>query len=362
MALLVECPECKKRNSQKMKACKCGFALVKFSGRVYWIEWYQDGQRLRERVGPNKEAAEQRLREVLSARTEGRYVKKSPDARLTFKDLAAWYLELPEVKAKRSYDRDYRSLNNLLPFFGDKVLREITPALVEAYRRKRLAEPSGRTPTTLTAPATVNRELACFKTIFAKAMKNGKAERNPAQGVKLLKENNERDRLLSSDEYARLLAACPAHLKPVVKVAYHTAMRQGEILNLTWGQVDLKDGFIKLAPEHTKTNEGRLVPLHPEVVDMLKAMTRGLPQAPVFTYQGRSVTWIRKAFLTACQKAGIEDFTFHDLRHTAINNWRQDGHDYFRIMAVSGHKTMNVFKRYNTVTREELKALVGGKI
>jgi integrase len=50
---------------------------------------------------------------------------------------------------------------------------------------------------------------------------------------------------------------------------------------------------------------------------------------------------------------------FHDLRHTAINNWRLQGHDYFRIMAATGHKTMSVFKRYNTVSREELKILAG---
>ena len=71
-----------------MKACKCGFALAKFSGRVYWIEWYQEGQRKRERIGSNKSAAEQRLREVISARAEGRYIKKSLDARKRFKDLA----------------------------------------------------------------------------------------------------------------------------------------------------------------------------------------------------------------------------------------------------------------------------------
>jgi hypothetical protein len=119
MALLVECPECKKRNSAKVKACKCGFALAKFSGRVWWIEYYDHDKRLRrERIGPNKTAAEQRYREVMSARTEGRYIKKSPDACTLFKDLARWYLDLPEVKAKRSYDRDQLSLNRLLPFSG----------------------------------------------------------------------------------------------------------------------------------------------------------------------------------------------------------------------------------------------------
>ena len=66
---------------------------------------------------------------------------------------------------------------------------------------------------------------------------------------------------------------------------------------------------------------------------------------------------IKKAFKAACTKAGLTDFTFHDLRHCAINNLRLAGNDYFKIMAMSGHKTMNVFKRYNLVTEEELSNL-----
>lgn len=339
MALLVECPECKRRNSQKAKTCKCGFVLAKFSGRVWWIEYYDHDKRLRrERIGPNKGAAEQRLREILSARAEGRYIKKSPDSRTLFKDLAAWYLDLPEVKAKRSYQKDQMHVVKLTGFFGDKLLKDIAPALVEAYKQKRLGEPSGRTPKNLTRPATVNRELACLKTIFSKAMKNGKAGRNPAQGVKLLKENNERDRILSPEEYAQLLAQCSPHLKQIVKVAYHTGMRQGEILNLTWGQIDLKEGFIKLNPEDTKTNEGRLVPLAGELIEMFKNMPRGLPGVRVFAFQGKPLSYIKVGFVKACKRAGIEDFTFHDLRHTAINNWRQQGHDYLKTWQLAATK------------------------
>jgi integrase len=362
MGLLVECPECKKRNSQKAKNCKCGFALAKFSGRVWWIDYYDHEKRLRrERIGPNKAAAEQRYREVMSARTEGRYIKKSPDTKTLFKNLAQWFLELPEVKAKRSYGRDKQLLANILPHFGDKLLKDISPALVESYKQNRLAEPSGRTPTKSTAPATVNREVACLKAIFNKAIANEKAERSPFQGkkVKMLKENNERDRLLTPAEYVQLLAQCGPQIKPIVKLAYHTGMRQGEILFLTWGQVDLKEGFIHLQPEDTKTHESRSVPLSHELIEMFQAMPRGLPGVRVFPYKGKAFgSTFQRAFETARKRAGIEDFTFHDLRHTAINNWRLQGHDCFRIMAASGHKTMHVFKRYNTVSRDELKTLV----
>jgi integrase len=194
--------------------------------------------------------------------------------------------------------------------------------------------------------------------MFNKAIKNGKAERNPAQGLKMLKENNARDRILSPEEFARLLAKSPTHLKPFIKMGYHTAMRQGEIVNLTWEQVDLKEGFIRLNHGQTKTNEGRLVPLTRELIEMFKAMPRGLPGVRVFALRD----FPRGAFLRACKEAGIENFTFHDLRHTAINNWRLQGHDYFRIMEASGHKTMQVFKRYNKVSKDEFRALVGDKI
>lgn len=371
MGLLVECPKCKYRNSINAKSCTgkdkdakpCGFALKKHSGRVYWVEYYDlEGRRSRKRIGPNKTAAEQELRKVQSAKAEGRHIQKSPDACTRFKALAEWYLTLEAVKAKHSFRRDEQSLKRLLPFFGERLLKDITPALVADYQQKRLTEPSGRSPKNLTKPATVNREIACFKTIFNMAIAEGKAEKYPfkKRGM-MLRENNERDRVLSSGEYAHLLTHCPAHLKHIVKLAYHTAMRQGEILNLTWGQVDLKEGFIRLRSEDTKTNEARLVPLTQELIDMFQAMPRGLPGVRVFTYKGRSVGSIKRAFETAVRKAEIEDFTFHDLRHTAINNWRLQGHDYFRIMSASGHKGIHVFKRYNTVSKEELKSLVGGK-
>ena len=77
---------------------------------------------------------------------------------------------------------------------------------------------------------------------------------------------------------------------------------------------------------------------------------------------GSPLTDIKRSFKTACKEAGIEGLTFHDLRHTCINNWRLQGHDFFRIMAASGHKTMEVVKRYNTVTEEELKKLVPGDV
>jgi hypothetical protein len=202
MAILQECPQCKHRQSIKAKTCKCGFALAKFSGKCYWISFYDVNKVLRrERIGPNKGAAEQRLREVLSARAEGRHIHKSPDISTKFRDLAQWHLSLAEVRAKRSFTRDVGLLKNLLPHFGHRLLKDITPALVESYKQTRLSQPSGRTPKTLTKPASVNRELALLKCIFNKGIANDKCEKSPFQGrkVRMLRENNQRTRILSPD-------------------------------------------------------------------------------------------------------------------------------------------------------------------
>ena len=317
MAMLQECPKCHKRYGLKSKTCSCGFRFAKTAGKIYWIEFYVDGRRRRERIGPNKQAAEQRLRDVLNRRTEGRYIEKAKNTRVTFDELAKWYCELPQVKAKRSYDRDLLSIRTLARFFSGKKVSELTVNLIEAYRQKRLTEKSYRKHPT--RPATVNREMSCLKHMLNLAEQEGLIEQIPFKGVKKLRENNVRDRVLSKKEFEKLLSFCPPHTARIVMMAYFTAMRRSEILNLKWDRVDLKNGFIRLRPEDTKTKEGRAIPMHPEIMEILKALPRDI-HGWVFTLDGNPITDFKKSFTTARRLAGIENFTFHDLRHTAINN------------------------------------------
>ena len=143
--------------------------------------------------------------------------------------------------------------------------------------------------------------------------------------------------------------------------AFHTGMRKSEIVNLSPSRVDLKEGFIRLKPEDTKTTQGRVIPIHSELIEFLghSLKVRPLNFDRVFHRNGKPIhpEHIRWAHQSVCKDAGIDDFTFHDFRHTAINNWRKDGHDYFKIMAATGHKTMSVFKRYNMVDEAELRTL-----
>lgn len=135
-------------------------------------------------------------------------------------------------------------------------------------------------------------------------------------------------------------------------------MRRGEILGLTWDKIDEKKGFIRLTAEDTKTDEGRIIPLSPELTATFAELrkTRALHEKHVFLREGRDVADFRLVFATACQLAGIERFHFHDFRHTAITNMRRAGIDPLTIMQISGHKTMECFTRYNSFREPDLSA------
>jgi integrase len=226
---------------------------------------------------------------------------------------------------------------------------EIKQAMVEEYQSRRLREPTwhGKPRST----ANVNRSITVLKRMFNLAVREELADKNPCWKVKLLPENNGRDRILAPEELQQLLSYLPRHAAMIVHFAYWTGMRASEIFRLTWDKVNLVNRTIKLAAEDTKTREPRLVYINDKALEILTetGRVRGLAHNQVFTYKGRPIKGIRTAFLIACHKAGIEDFRFHDLRHTFNTNMRKAGVDHSVIMKLTGHKTAAMFHRYNTV-------------
>ena len=129
---------------------------------------------------------------------EGRYLNRKKEIKTRFRELSQWYLELEEIKRKKSCARDHTSIEKLDAYFGKMLITDITPSRVEKYKDHRLSKiVQGHT----TRPATVNRELACIRHMFNLAIREGRAEKNPVKGVKFEKENNKRDRILSEDEF-----------------------------------------------------------------------------------------------------------------------------------------------------------------
>jgi integrase len=259
-------------------------------------------------------------------------------------------------------------VKHLAAVFGGKRLTEITPADVERYktRRQTSTDSHGHCP----KPATINRELACLKAMLNIARKGllhlpgGMPNDNPVSSVKFFEEHNIRDRVLTSEEFQRMLEASPDYLKPILQCAYYTGMRRGEILALTWDKVDLNAGFIRLKDTDTKTDAARSIPIGRELRDVLSHIpvaldAQGKRVPYVFTHNGQQVKSVKRVFMKVRQETGITNSVFHDFRHTATTNLRRAGVDALTAMKITGHKTMAVFRRYNTIDEDDLAMAQG---
>ena len=269
-----------------------------------------------------------------------------------FKEWAKTYLDLEAVKTLRSYqDRVEIMERQLVPFFGGKILSEIRPADVEAYRGQRMKRDGMKAST-----QTINNDHIVLKHCLNVAVRRGLLAGNPAARVPMPNPQNERDRVLSEEEWGKLYHAAKTHLRPVLLLAYQLGQRMGEIVNLSWDRVDLKRGFIMLRSIDTKTKTSREVPMTPDVKLTLQrlAKVRSLHSRHVFLYKRKPLRDFRTAFRTAMTEAGVSGFRFHDLRHCAATNLRRAGVDTTTAMQIVGHTSPQMWKRYNHIQEGDL--------
>ena len=198
-------------------------------------------------------AAENRLRQIQTVKAEGRTIRKNKNALITLGNLRDWYLDLSEVKLRRSFSSINKCLRICVAGIGDIPVSQLTQNRLELFRKKRLTEISVRKGRPV-QPSTVNRDVANLRAMLNKAVVHSKKDTNPIGRIRHLEENNVRKLVLNHEEFEKLYQSCPATLKGPVLIAYHLPMRQAEIFNLTWQEIDLKMGFIRLGGDRTKTN------------------------------------------------------------------------------------------------------------
>ena len=307
-------------------------------GKTWYIDYYdQYGRRHRERVGPSKRQAEQALAKRKIEVTENKFLDKKKQEKIKFKDFTLEFIEYYSKPNKRSWKRDTQLVNNLTAFLEDKHLHEITPFDIEKYKKERVKK---------VTPATVNRELSCLRNIYNRAIQWGKATRNPVKGVKFFKESEGRLRYLEQNEISRLLQECPYYLKPIVIVALNTGMRLGEILNLKWQDLDFNQKFIYI--ENSKNGEKREVPMNNFLLKMMAQLKETSNHGDyIFSHKdGSPLKGVYRSFKSACKRAGIKNFRFHDLRHTFASHLVMNGVDLKTVQELMGHKSFSMTLRY----------------
>jgi integrase len=280
----------------------------------------------------------------------------------TFGGLLKWYLDHPKAKRKKTYLRDIEMSKILEKHFGSRPAREIKPTDVEAFQDKMLNTSSKRgTPY---KPATVNRFVTLIKRVYNLSIRDDMVEKNPCWKVPFLPERNARDRIVSPGEF-EILKNEILQYALILSLGYYLGMREGEILNLREKQIHFEkngddEGYIELYNGETKSGEGRQVPFcsvigRPLKEHLVRKKRRGPEKFMFITENGKLLGNFRRAFQRACKRADIKGLCFHDFRHTAITNMRKAGVDTSVIMAISGHKTMAMFKRYNRVDLDDAR-------
>lgn len=252
--------------------------------------------------------------------------------------------------------------------YGEKMLQEITPALVaqgrdaigkeyiSVSRRGEDGVVSRVSRDKRRSSATVNRYLAALSSACTYGVKElGWLERNPVERVTKPKENKGRVRFLDDDELPRFLAACRKHpdLYLAVLLSLTTGGRLSEIMGLRWGQIDLKSARATLYAGTTKNDDMRVLPLVGEAFTLLeeRAKVRSLTDDRIFppTKKAKKAEYISldKPFATALKEAEITDFHWHDLRHTCASYLMMNGVSPLEISKVLGHRTMAMVSRYS---------------
>ncbi len=257
----------------------------------------------------------------------------------------------------------------VIKFFGKYSLAAISPELVAKYRDMRLAgedrlkdgKPRPR------APNTIRLELSLLGHLFTIAMKEWGVglPHNPVLGIRKPAPGPGRNRRLTKAEEKKLFAAADAHTNPmlgwIARIALETGMRSSEIVTLRVEQVDTKRRIVKL--ENTKNTMPRTVPLslaakklfdsalanptRPETTNLIFFGEPGVDGA-------RRPYNFNKIWLDIKSRVGVEDFHFHDLRHEAVSRFVEAGFSDQEVSAISGHKSMQMLKRYTHLRAEDL--------
>ena len=341
---------------------------IKIRGRQIW------------KSAPTREAAQLLLGKLREDAARER-VGLPKVQRDTLAGFAPRYLEEWAKVRKDSWSRDERSLRPLVEALGHFRLAELTIARVQAYMRDRSgvetvssarareaftrARDAGRVGTAAKPPASktlsaasVNREVACLRGLLNYAVKVGALEANPIAGIELYREAPGRLPNLEPVDEGRLIAALPSWMRGMFRLAVLTGCRQGEILALRWRHVDFDSGVLTV--EDSKSGESRRVPMHPSLVDELRAR-RGLPDGHVVTLdtgEPPAPHTVSQAFRRAARRIGRPDLRWHDTRHLAGSRLLATGASLPEVAATLGHKTLAMSKRYTHVSPVRLASLI----
>lgn len=350
------------------------FERPKDSG-IWWIHWYDhNGNRHRHKIGTFAEAKRRRgevkslvhrIKKKLEhpeALVEAGFLDRSHlglNSDLTLKD----YVKdcLPELKQQRTWKDQERFAKTWVRLIGGHLLAEVEA--VHAVKRRTARLENG------IAPATCNREVEFLRSLLNRAVRDGHLQLNPLSKLKDLPENNKRVRWLRFEEEERLQEQLSDEDFEIVAFAMDMGLRRSKIFSLAWRDVHLEgSGWVDV--KGAKAGSSRQVPIMTDRVRVLLERRKATQKGPwVFPSTARRKGGERKwerhlngdgfckgKYRPAVEQAQIDDFTFHDLRHTFCSRLVMAGVPLRTVMELAGHKNFQTTLRYAHLAPESFTA------
>ncbi len=318
------------------KRTKRGQGSIYERNGLWWCDYSVDGVRRRESCETaNRDEALAYLHRKQGKLASGELL--TPD-RVSVRDLLQLLLEDYDVrKVAQFYIATLKVNSILLPKLGDIKATKLSSARIKEYIESRLKT---------VKPGTVNRELGLLQRAFQLGYNQDPPLVARVPHFPRLTEDEPRKGFLKPELYQKLLFELPDVLRLLFVIAYHVGLRRGALLRIKWSQVDLKANTIWM--EGRKSNrkpEPVAVPIYGDMAKFIEMQPR--TSEYLFARGSTPIRDFRESWDLACQRAGIPDLLFHDLRRTAVRNLRRAGVPETVIMKITGHRTRSVFERYN---------------
>jgi len=323
---------------------------------VWYLTYYYKGKRYRKRISRSKRIAEIALSD-LQVKIDRDEIGLMAIRNITFKKLTQEYLEYSKAnKAESSYERDLLIINkHALSYFGERMLKQITPKMVEGYIIKRSSEVN---------ESTVNRELNTIFNLFRKAVDWGYIHESPCHGIKKLKEKRSTvPKFLPSEEITRLLSVCPPKIYALLYLGIYTGGRQSELFNLEWSDIDFERRQIIIQNKedwHTKSYRHRVIPINDKIIEVLLEQKKVSQSRYVFSQENGeklNKNKIRRTFEKTMRDAGIDSTDFKILRHTYASHLVMRGVDIRTVQKLLGHHSIKMTEKYSHLAPDHLQSV-----
>lgn len=251
---------------------------------------------------------------------------------------------LLETQHKTTHGRDKEKLRWLQQFLRNKPLHEVDRELIDHIGHSKAKE---------TSPSTANRHLALIRAILRKACHDWEwIDKVPK--LRLFPEPKRRIRWLQPEQVKRLLNELPLHQRDMVIFALSTGLGQSNIINVEWSQLDLDRKAAWIHPDQAKARKAIHVPLNSVALAVLNRQVDAHPSR-VFTYRGAPIVWANtRAWRQALKRAGIENFRWHDLRHTWASYLAQLGTPMNVLQELGGWESEEMVRRYAHLSKSQL--------